>query len=245
MYALEKVKLQSLHHKTHIAELWHGAQIPWQSMQLSELAEIFLTAKQLAAAQELHAQTAPLNFAMPVDGLIWPAAALLAWQKGMALHLAICVGRPEDPCTQFIRTGCLPAGQPNATAQAAAVILRCIDAPEQAETVCSGGALQLTAAQLARLNQLVGIDAVTDARAENYVCKIYEMTEYVLHPETGRLYTGLQDYRVMWAESTPSIILALQEPAQAAEQVCELLHLPDVAALRAAQSGGRKRFEEY
>ena len=99
--------------------------------------------------------------------------------------------------------------------------------------------------ELARLTQMIGVDAVTDARGENYVRKIYEMTEYVLHPETGRLYTGLQDYRVMWAESTPSVILALQDPLEAADQVCALLGLPDAAALQAAKAGGRGRFVEY
>ena len=49
----------------------------------------------------------------------------------------------------------------------------------------------------------------------------------------------------MWAESTPSVILALQDPLEAADRVCALLGLPDAAVLQAAQAGGRGRFVEY
>ena len=245
MYELEKIKVQSLHHKTHVAELWHGQTDTWEQMSLSELAEIFLAVKREVARLELHAAEMPLNFAMPAVELVWPAAALLAWKGGMPLHLAICAGAPEDPCAKFLRTGRLPGGLSDRTREAAGVILEIIGAPEQAALARQGEALCLAPEELARLTQMIGVDAVTDARGENYVRKIYEMTEYVLHPETGRLYTGLQDYRVMWAESTPSVILALQDPLEAADRVCALLGLPDAAVLQAAQASGRGRFVEY
>ena len=238
MYQVEKIKVQSLHHKTHVAELWHGQAGAWEQMSPSELAEIFPAVKREVARLELHAAEMPLNFA-------WPAAALLAWKGGMPLHLAICAGAPEDPCAKFLRTGRLPGGLSDRTREAAGVILEIVGAPEQAALARQGEAVCLAPEELARLTQMIGVDAVTEARGENYVRKIYEMTEYVLHPETGRLYTGLQDYRVMWAESTPSVILALQDPLEAADRVCTLLGLPDAAALQAAQAGGRKRFVEY
>ena len=62
------------------------------------------------------------------------------------------------------------------------------------------------------------------------------MTEYVQHPETARTYNGLQDYRVMWAESTPSILLALEDPRSEAGQVCRVLALEDDAALEHAMT---------
>ena len=33
MYELEKIKVQSLHHKTHVAELWHGQTDAWEQHQ--------------------------------------------------------------------------------------------------------------------------------------------------------------------------------------------------------------------
>ena len=55
MYELEKIKVQSLHHKTHVAELWHGQTDAWEQMSLSELAEIFLAVKREVARMDLHA----------------------------------------------------------------------------------------------------------------------------------------------------------------------------------------------
>lgn len=245
MYRKDKIIIQSLHHKTHVAELWHGKASDWQQLELQELADILLQVKKQVAEQGLHKEEAALNIAMPAEDLVWPAAALMAWQQGLALHLAICVGKPADPCAQFIRTGRLAENQSQRVRQAAAVILQTIQAPEQAQAVLAGQAMELDEQTLRKLNNMVGVDVVSDSRAENYVTKLYPMTEYVLHPETGRTYTGLQDYRVMWAESTPSVMLALHSPMEAAEHVCQLLKLPDETALQQAMQEGRKRFEEY
>ena len=245
MYEVDRIQLQSLHHKTHVAELWHGKQGCYQELTLQERAEILKKVKSLAAEMGLHKQEAALNIAMPAFDLVWPAAALLAWKQGLRLHLAICVGGPEDPCAQFLRTGCLAANQSEKVREAAAVILGTIGIDAAAAAVSRGEEIRLDDGQLRAMNEMVGVDIVSDSRAENYVRKISEMCEYVIHPETGRIYTGLQDYRVVWAESTPSIILALHDPREAAQRVCTLLKLEDDAALEAAITGGRKRFEEY
>ena len=99
MYELEKIKVQSLHHKTHVAELWHGQTDAWEQMSLSELAEIFLAVKREVARLELHAAEMPLNFAMPAVELVWPAAALLAWSIGCA------VGAKRAQMARYVRCG--------------------------------------------------------------------------------------------------------------------------------------------
>lgn len=245
MYNKDNIVITSLHHKTHVAELWHGKDGCYADLSLQERAEILLKIKQLAADMDLHKLEDSLNFAMTGHDLVWPAAALLAWKQGLKLHLAICVGSPTDPGTQFIRTGHLAAEQREKVRQAAAVILETIGAPEAAQTVLAGQELQLEDEQLHTLHNMLGVDIVTDSRAENYVRKIHEMCEYVIHPETGRIYTGLQDYRVVWAESTPSIMLALHDPREDADHVCQLLQLQDSQALETAIRDGRKRFAEY
>ena len=70
MYQVEKIKVQSLHHKTHVAELWHGQAGAWEQMSPSELAEIFPAVKREVAQLELHAAEIPLNFAMPAAELV-------------------------------------------------------------------------------------------------------------------------------------------------------------------------------
>lgn len=244
MYRKDKIVITSLHHKTHVAELWHGKDGCYSALTLEERAEILLQVKQLAADMGLHKLEDSLNFAMTGHDLLWPAAALLAWKQGLKLHLAICVGSPTDPGTQFIRTGYLAAEQREKIRQAAAVILQTVGAPEAAQAVLDGQEIQLDEAQLQTMHNMLGVDIVTNSRAENYVKKIHEMCEYVIHPETGRIYTGLQDYRVVWAESTPSIMLALHDPMEEPERVCQLLKL-DAPALEEAIRSGRKQYAEY
>ena len=133
MYELEKIKVQSLHHKTPC-----GGAVAWADGRMG--ADVtFRTGGDLSGSQaggrtagQLHAAEMPLNFAMPAVELVWPAAALLAWKGGMPLHLAICAGAPEDPCAKFLRTGRLPGGLSDRTREAAGVILEIIGAPEQA-----------------------------------------------------------------------------------------------------------------
>ena len=247
MYQLDQIVITSLHHKTHVAELWHGKQADtaWTEIPRQELVQALVKVRQLAAQQELHKEEQPLNFVMPAAGLLWPAAALEAKQKGVALNLAICVGAPDDPWAQFLRTGVLPQPQTQRQCSDAALVLEAIGAADAAQAAARGEAVQLTAEQLDALREQVGVDLVTDARAENFLRKIYEMTEYVQHPETARTYNGLQDYRVMWAESTPSILLALEDPRSEAGQVCRVLALEDDAALEHAMTTGRRRYAEY
>ena len=245
MYKKENIVIQSLPHKTHVAELWHGKGDCYSELSLEERADILLRIKELAAEMDLHNLDASLNFAMTGHDLLWPAAALLAWKKGMKLHLAICVGSPTDAGTQFIRTGHLAADQRDNVRQAAAVILDTIGAQEAKAAVLRGEEIQLDEEELRTMNNMLGVDIVTDSRADNYIKKIHEMCEYVIHRETGRVYTGLQDYRVVWAESTPSIILALHDPMETPDHVCQVLNLADEAALRKAAADGRKRYAEY
>ena len=245
MYNKENILIQSLHHKTHVAELWHGKGDCYSELSLEERADILLRVKELVAEMDLHNLDASLNFAMTGHDLLWPAAALLAWKKGMKLHLAICVGSPTDAGTQFIRTGHLDGDQRDKVREAAAVILNAIGALDAREAVLRGEEIQLDEEQLRTMNNMLGVDIVTDSRADNYIKKIHEMCEYVIHRETGRVYTGLQDYRVVWAESTPSIILALHDPMEMPEHICEVLKLADETALREAAANGRKRYAEY
>lgn len=225
------IEIVSLHHKTHVAELWHETLPDSLQERAAALQEIY----RLVVEQGLHTAGAPLNFCMPTGDLSWPAAALKAKAEGLPLHLAICGGCVADSAAQFLRTGAVPLSEQEPAALRAVLTALHADVP-------AGGTLPDAA--LTQMKQTLACGVVTPQRMQNFLRKIYEGTEYVAHPMTAAIYNVLQDYKVMWAESTPTVILALHDPMEVADTVAELLQI-SAADLARMQQSGRKRYEEY
>lgn len=83
--------LVSLHHKTHVAELWHGRTGCAEDFVGSEIpggyVELLQKLYAMLCEQHLHTMGQPLNLA--VSSSVWARAALLAKQGGLPLQFII------------------------------------------------------------------------------------------------------------------------------------------------------------
>lgn len=84
---------------------------------------------------------------------------------------------------------------------------------------------------------------VNEARQANFVRNILRDAQYLLAPETAGVYCALQSHRIATFDSTPSLILALEDPLAHAGELCTILEQPPDALWMLSQ--GRKRFLEF
>lgn len=84
---------------------------------------------------------------------------------------------------------------------------------------------------------------VNEERQANFVRNILRDAEYLLAPETAGVYCALQSHRIARFDSTPSLILAPEDPMAHARELCTILDQPPDALLMLSQ--GRKRFLEF
>lgn len=84
---------------------------------------------------------------------------------------------------------------------------------------------------------------VNEERQANFVRNILRDAEYLLAPETAGVYCALQSHRIARFDSTPSLILAPEDPMAHARELCTILDQSPDALLMLSQ--GRKRFLEF
>lgn len=84
---------------------------------------------------------------------------------------------------------------------------------------------------------------VNEARQINFLKKILQEAQYLMTPETAGVYCALQSHRIARAESTPSILLVLQNPMNNCFGLCEILQCSEAELSRLNQ--GRKHFMEF
>lgn len=88
----ENIIIASLHHKTHVAELWHGASGSAEDLTGSEIPggyiEVIRCVVERLYQEKLHPAGEPVNIAAPTS--LWVSAALQAKKSGVAIHKIIC-----------------------------------------------------------------------------------------------------------------------------------------------------------
>lgn len=88
----ESIVIASLHHKTHIAELWHGptgsaVDLAGTEIPGGYIAVVRQVVEQLVA-EGLHPAEAPVNLAVSTS--LWASAALQAKKSGVPIRYVIC-----------------------------------------------------------------------------------------------------------------------------------------------------------
>lgn len=64
---------------------------------------------------------------------------------------------------------------------------------------------------------------ISEARQENFIRNILREAEYLLTPETAGIYCALQSHRIARAESSSSVVFALQNPMDKSTELCRIL----------------------
>lgn len=86
------IVISSLHHKTHIAELWHGRSGNAEDFTGSEIPDGYIALIRAVYAElvweELHPAGELLNFAVPTS--LWVSACLQAREAGVPVNYIIC-----------------------------------------------------------------------------------------------------------------------------------------------------------
>lgn len=88
----EKIVISSLHHKTHVAELWHGKTGRAEDLVGTEIPDGYLAVigavYRRLTAEGLHPDGAPVNVA--ASSSLWVSAALQAKAQGVPIRYIIC-----------------------------------------------------------------------------------------------------------------------------------------------------------
>lgn len=88
----EDIIIASLHHKTHVAELWHGASGSAEDFTGSEIPggyiHVIRCVVERLCQDGLHPAEEPVNIAAPTS--LWVSAALQAKKSGVPIHNIIC-----------------------------------------------------------------------------------------------------------------------------------------------------------
>lgn len=113
------MEIVSLHHKTHVAELWHGPSGSAEDFAGADILNGYRSALakvlEELAAQGLHPEAEPINVA--VSSSVWVSAALRAKREGLPIRYVIapfaslpwqeeqlvCVGVTPQQAEQYIR----------------------------------------------------------------------------------------------------------------------------------------------
>lgn len=103
----EKIVISSLHHKTHVAELWHGKTGSAEDLTGTEIPNGYIAVIDavyaLLVQQGLQPAGEPINIAAPTS--VWVSAALQARRAGTPIRYVVCpfATMPwQDACLQCV-----------------------------------------------------------------------------------------------------------------------------------------------
>lgn len=171
---MEQIVISSVHHKTHIAELWHGKNGNAEDFTGSEIPngyiEVIRSVVQKLSEEGLHPAGEPINIAVPTS--LWVSAALQAKHKGVPIaHIIcpfssmpwkdaalVCVGVSEQQAQTYMKNICRDA-----------------DYILHPRTAATYYALQSHRAALAEATPTVILATESPMHAQEQICRVLEL----------------------------------------------------------------------
>lgn len=243
-----------LHHKTAILELWHSQVGGFEAQQQALLRLMHCTPGNAAHWSVIAAAAALLtaawcqllaegkldldchvNLAVHCGGFTAPLAGWICREMGLPFSKIVCAcGRNSAPW-DLIRRGEL---RPETATQGSCAesllldnlerLIFCTLGRQEARAYATAREQQktysLTAEQRERMESF-SVSVVSADRVCNFLSRIYETAHYLMSPETALCYNGLQDYRALTGDGTPSLALSEESPASCAAEVLEALNI--------------------